>query len=70
MLEPVNGQKHFYFGSKAAVFQHFSPEQIGITYKTFRNLGSIKETPFQNDRCIIRQGELIASNTREEGGKL
>lgn len=64
--EPINGKKHYYFGSKSAIFQHFSPEQIGITYKTLRNIGSIKEKPYENGQCTIWQGELIASQTNKE----
>ena len=66
MREPVDGHKHFYFGSKAAVFQRFTPEMVGITYKTLRNAGSLKERPYENSLCIIRQGELIPSNSRKE----
>ena len=66
MLTPIDGQKHFYFGSKAAIFQRFTPEQVGLSYKTLRNIGSIKDQPFSNSKCIIRQGELIASNSRKE----
>lgn len=66
MLQPIDGHKHFYFGSKAAIFQRFTPEQIGLSYKTLRNIGSLKDSPFSNNKCIIRQGELIASNTRKE----
>lgn len=66
MLQPIDGQKHFYFGSKAAIFQRFTPDQIGLSYKTLRNIGSLKDSPFSNNKCIIRQGELIASNTRKE----
>lgn len=66
MLQPIDGQKHFYFGSKAAIFQRFTPDQIGISYKTLRNIGSLKDSPFSNNKCIIRQDELIASNTRKE----
>lgn len=66
MLEPVDGETHFYFGSKAAVFQRFTSEQVGITYKTLRNIGSIKDAPYTNRKCIIRQGELMVSNSRKE----
>lgn len=32
--EPIDGKKHYYFGSKSAIFQRFSAEQVGITYKS------------------------------------
>lgn len=63
MRRPVGGRTNFYFGSKAAIFQHFSTEQIGVTYKTLRNHGSFKDNPYCNDKCIIRQGELITSKS-------
>lgn len=66
ILSPIDGQTHFYFGSKAAIFQRFTPEQIGLTYKSLRNIGSIKDRPFSNGKCIIRQGELVASNARKD----
>lgn len=66
--EPIDGKKHYYFGSKAAIFQRFTPEQIGITYKTFRNIGSIKDKPYINKYCTIWQGELIASQGNKEDG--
>lgn len=64
--EPVEGKKHYYFGSKAAIFQRFTSEQIGITYKTLRNVGSLKDKPYINNYCTIWQGELIASQTNKE----
>ena len=64
--EPIDGKKHYYFGSKSAIFQRFTPEQVGITYKSFRNVGSIKEEPYINKQCTIWQGELIASQSNKE----
>lgn len=66
--EPVGGRRHYYFGSKAAIFQRFPPEQVGITYSSFRNVGSIKEEPYTNKQCTIWQGELISSpqSTKED----
>lgn len=66
---PIGGKAHYYFGSKAAIYQRFGVEQIGITYKTLMNIGSIKEKPYENVKCIIREGDLITSarkNTEEE----
>lgn len=66
LREPIDGKKHYYFGSKAAIFQRFTSEQIGISYKTLRNRGSIENQPYVNTRCIIRQGGLIASQGKED----
>lgn len=65
LRKPIDGKCHYYFGSKAAIFQRLTTAQVGTTYKTFRNAGSIKDKPYENDFCIIRQGELIASTTKQ-----
>ena len=64
--EPIDRKKHYYFGSKSAIFQRFTAEQVGITYKSFRNVGSIKDEPYINKQCTIWQGELIASQSNRE----
>lgn len=66
---PIDGNVHYYFGSKAAIYQRFGVKQIGITYKTLVNMGSIKEKPYENAKCIIREGDLVTSarkGTEEE----
>lgn len=65
--EPIEGKKHYYFGSKVAIYQRFSADEVGIKYSSLRNIG-LEESPYINKNCIIRQGELIAaqSNKMEE----
>ena len=69
LRSPVDGERHYYFGSKAAIYQRFTAEQVGITYYSLKNICITKEKPYVNSQCTIRQGELIASggnnNTRE-----
>lgn len=62
----IDGKRHYYFGSKSAIYQHFSTEQVGITYNTLRNLGDMSKKPYINSLCIIRQGELVASQSSEK----
>lgn len=64
LREPKDGQRHFYFGSKAAIYQRFSAEDVGITYYTLKNYRVTKEQPYINKKCIIRQGELIAAEQK------
>lgn len=64
--EPVDGKRHYYFGSKAAIYQCFTPQQIGIAYSSLRSLGAIKDKPYVNNLCTIWQGELIASQSNRE----
>jgi hypothetical protein len=61
MKEPVDGKRHFYFGSKKAIFERFSHDAVGITYRTLTNCVKLSNGPYENKKCVIRQGELITT---------
>lgn len=63
MKESVGVQKHFYFGSQAAIYDVLSPAQLGISYKALTNKYNLLEKPYENKKCIIRMGELIRKKT-------
>lgn len=65
----IDGERHYYFGSKAAICQCFTPEQLGITYYSLKNVCITKEKPYVNRQCTIRQGELIASESKSKDCK-
>lgn len=69
LRDPIDGERHYYFGSKAAIYQRFTAEQVGITYYSLKNICITKEKPYVNRQCIIRQGELIASETKTREDK-
>ncbi|MFV0581451.1 MAG: hypothetical protein ACK5N4_05335 [Parabacteroides gordonii] len=50
--------RHYYFGSMAAIYTMFTPEQIGIALGTLRNYRLNEHKPYSNDKCIIRKGVL------------
>lgn len=56
------GEEHYYFGSVAALYDHFSKEDIGIAYGSLRNYGLSPVKPYRNDKTgvIIRVGVLTA----------
>lgn len=51
--------QHYYFGSLAAVYTMFTPEQLGIALGTLRNYRLTSDKPYNNGKCIIRKGTLI-----------
>ena len=69
LRNPIDGERHYYFGSKAAIFQRFTAEQVGITYFSLKNISITKEAPYVNRYCTIRQGELITSETKAREDK-
>ena len=56
------GDEHYYFGSVAALYDHFTKEEIGISYGSLRNYGLSPNKPYLNLKTgvIIRVGVLIA----------
>ena len=56
------GEEHFYFGSVAAMYDHFNREEIGISYGSLRNYGLSPDKPYRNEKTgvVIRVGVLIA----------
>ena len=56
------GEEHHYFGSVAALYDHYTKEQIGISYGSIRNYGLTPDKPYRHDKTgvIIRVGVLIA----------
>lgn len=56
-------RRHFYFGSKVAIYSMFGKEDIGITYQYMLNLTITEDEPYENSKCIIRLGELHRKQT-------
>lgn len=53
-----DGSEHF-FGSLAAIYQVFTPEQIGVTLGTLWNHKITQECPYVGQRCTIRKAFLM-----------
>ncbi len=50
-----------YFGSIAAIYTVFTPEQIGVKYNTLRNAKWKEISVYQTKRAIIKQSGIIRS---------
>ena len=61
LKKPFDGKRHFYFGSKKAIFDVLSHDAVGITYAYLVNSVKLQNGPYENKKCIIRQGELITT---------
>ena len=60
----INGERHYYFGSKVAIYRLFNAQQMGIAYSSLKNVSITKDEPYVNKCCTIRKGELF---TAEQG---
>lgn len=47
---------HYYFGSIAAIYDHFSVEEIGVTKQHLWNYGIKHDRPYRNKKCTIYRG--------------
>jgi len=61
---PYEGKRHWYFGSKSAVYEKLGKEQLGCTLPTLRTV-NLNNGEYENKKCIIRQGKLH----RKSGGR-
>jgi hypothetical protein len=51
--EPVNGKMDYFFGSLAAIYTEFSPEQIGCKVTRLWNVGVTTNNPYRGKKCTI-----------------
>lgn len=58
LKQPIAGKSHYYFGSKIAIYDVLTVEQVGISYKSLSNLYDLSKQPYENKKCIIRLGEF------------
>ena len=58
-IRPVNGQTEFYFGSLAAIYDTFSPAQIGCTLHTLWRSGIDINFSKATNNCIISKHKLL-----------
>lgn len=50
------GNDHYYFGSIAAIFDTFPPEQIGVSKSRLWSFGIEPERSYRNKICVVRKG--------------
>lgn len=58
-------EKHFYFGSQAAIYDTFSSEQVGISYGYLKSKFHLEIEPYCNEKCTIRLGSLRCKEKSE-----
>lgn len=54
-----NDEEHYYFTTTKAMFQQFTPKELGIARQTLYN--SWKTSKYENDRIILRRGKLFTT---------
>lgn len=65
---PYKDKKHYYYGSKAAIYQHLPEEIVGIKLESLWNV-DLDQEEYKNRLCTIRMGTLRRKSTAR-GGKV
>lgn len=61
-LHLLEDDSHHYFGSIANMFEFYTPQQLGVTYGSLRNIGLSSDKPYINSKCEIRKGVLLSKH--------
>ena len=54
----LGDDRHYYFGSVAAIFDRFTPDELGVSLTTLWNYGLAPDRPYKNNRCAIYRGKV------------
>jgi len=54
-----DGNRHYYYGSMSAIFNNWQYGDIGVTLRQLYYHKLSPTHPFENNKCIIRQGTIV-----------
>jgi len=68
LTEPYNGERHYYFGSVAAIYETLPREVVGIEKASLWN--AMRSGEYRGRKSTIRSGRLSAKGTNrgKKGG--
>lgn len=59
----LGDDNHHYFGSITAIFDKFTPADLGISKTSLWLYGIALHRPYRNDKCIIYKGIIARKRT-------
>lgn len=65
--EPYLDKKHYYYGSKAAIYDELPEDVVGIKKESLWNV-DLEKGEYKNRLCTIRFGVLRRKQTDRGGG--
>lgn len=57
---------HHYFGSIAAIFDTFTPVELGVSKSRLWSYGVTEIKPYRNNKCIIYRGVIHRKKTNRK----
>lgn len=58
--------ENYYFGSLAAIYDRFTPSEMGVSLARLYDVAITPEKPYRNKKCIIRKGFLQRKKTNRK----
>lgn len=58
--------ENYYFGSLAAIYDRFTPSEMGVSLARLYDVTITPEKPYRNKKCIIRKGFLQRKKTNRK----
>lgn len=65
----LGDDKHYYFGSIAAIFDTFTTIELGVSKYRLWSFGIKENKPYRNDKCIIYRGVIHRKKTNRKRQK-
>lgn len=59
----LEGALHRYFGSISAIFDRFTPKELGVSKSWLWSYGITESKPYKNKKCIIYKGTIQRKKT-------
>jgi hypothetical protein len=60
---------HHYFGSITAIFDKFTPVELGVSKSRLWSFGITENKPYRNDKCIIYRDVIHRKKTNRKPPK-
>lgn len=64
MKMPDGNNRHYYYGSLSAIFSTWNPADVGVNLRALYQHKLSPAHPYENDKCIIRQGTVVRKTQR------
>lgn len=65
-IKTTRPHQHYYYGCKSLVFENHS-ELLDMKEYEWRTFRLSPDNPFENDKCIVRKGEIVSKKTNRGG---
>ena len=63
----LGDDRHYYFGSVAAIFDRFTPDELGVSLPTLWNYGLAPDRPYKPAKTVAEALQILQTMAEDEG---